>query len=71
MVFYANKWPCSFRWNLAYADAYADLLWEENIVRSLKSTAEVVHNIYIGTDVELSGWHDFFCLWLTWFDRTS
>ena len=28
--------------NLAYADAYADLLWEENIFRSLKSTAEVV-----------------------------
>ena len=32
----------SFRWNLAYADAYADLLWEENTIRSLKSTAEVV-----------------------------
>ena len=33
---------CSFRWNLAYADAYADLLWEENTVCSLKSTTEVV-----------------------------
>ena len=32
----------SFRWNLAYADAYTDLLWEKNIVRLLKSTAEVV-----------------------------
>jgi hypothetical protein len=34
--------PCLFRWNLAYADAYADLLWEKNTVRSLKNTAEVV-----------------------------
>jgi hypothetical protein len=32
--------PSLFRWNLAYTDAYADLLWEKNIVRSLKSTAE-------------------------------
>jgi hypothetical protein len=32
--------PCSFCWNLAHADA--DLLWEKNIIPSLKSTAEVV-----------------------------
>jgi hypothetical protein len=33
---------CSFRSNLAYAD----LLWEKNIVRSLKNTAEtVLHNM--------------------------
>jgi len=32
----------SFCWNLAYVDAYTDLLWEQNTVRSLKSTAEVV-----------------------------
>ena len=25
-----------------YVDAYAEMLWEENIVRSRKSTAEVV-----------------------------
>jgi hypothetical protein len=36
------NWPYSFRWNLVYVDAYADLLWEKNIVGSLKSTAEVV-----------------------------
>ena len=32
------------RWNLAYAYtyAYADLLWEENIVRLLKSATKVV-----------------------------
>ena len=30
---------CSFRWNLAYADAYADLLWEKNTIRLLKSIA--------------------------------
>jgi hypothetical protein len=30
---------CSFRWNLAYADVYTDLLWEKNIVCSPKSTA--------------------------------
>jgi hypothetical protein len=36
-------WPCLFRWNfLAYADAYADLLWEKNTVRSLTSTAKIV-----------------------------
>jgi hypothetical protein len=33
---------CSFRWNLAYADAYVEMLWEENTAGSLKSTAEVV-----------------------------
>ena len=32
----------SFRWNLAYADAYTDLLWEKNTVRLLKNTTEVV-----------------------------
>ena len=32
----------SFYWNLAYADAYAEMLWEKNNVGSLKSTAEVV-----------------------------
>jgi hypothetical protein len=37
--------PCSFRWNLACADAYADLLWEKNTIRSLKNTAEVVLKI--------------------------
>ena len=31
--------PCSFRWNLIYADAYADLLWEKNTIRFLKSIA--------------------------------
>jgi hypothetical protein len=31
-----------FRWNLTYADAYAEMLWEENTVGSLKSTVEVV-----------------------------
>jgi hypothetical protein len=35
-------WSCSFRWNLAYADAYTDLLGEENIVPSLKSIVEVM-----------------------------
>ena len=34
--------PCSFRWNLAYTAAYANLLWEKNTIRSLKSTVEVV-----------------------------
>ena len=38
---------CSFRWNLAYADAYVDLLWEQNIVCLLKSTAEVVQAILL------------------------
>jgi len=28
------------RWNLTYADAYADLLWEKNNTRSLKNTIE-------------------------------
>ena len=37
----------SFRWNLAYAEAYADLLWEQNTVRSLKSTVEVVQAILL------------------------
>jgi hypothetical protein len=32
----------SFRWNLAYADAYVELLWEKNPIYSLKSAAEVV-----------------------------
>ena len=31
-----------FRWNLAYADTYTDLLWEKNTIRSLKNTDEVV-----------------------------
>jgi hypothetical protein len=35
-----RTWPCSFRWNLAYADGYAEMLWEDNIIRSLKNTAE-------------------------------
>ena len=30
--------PCSFHWNLAYVE----MLWEKNIVCSLKSTAEVM-----------------------------
>jgi hypothetical protein len=30
--------------NLAYTDAYADLLWEENTVRSPKNSAEVVQS---------------------------
>jgi hypothetical protein len=39
---------CLFCWNLAYADAYVDFLWEENTVRSLKNTAEnlVYANVY-------------------------
>jgi hypothetical protein len=32
----------SFRWNLAYAHAYIDLLREKNTIYSLKSIAEVV-----------------------------
>jgi hypothetical protein len=39
---YLFKVLCSFRWNLAYTDAYADLLWEKNIVSSLKSTTKIV-----------------------------
>jgi len=31
--------PVRLCWNLAYADAYADLLWEENTVRWLKSNS--------------------------------
>jgi hypothetical protein len=34
--------PYSFRWNLAYTDAYADLLWEKNTIYLLKSTTKVV-----------------------------
>jgi hypothetical protein len=34
----AFNMPYSFHWNLAYAD----LLWDKNIVRSLKNTAEIV-----------------------------
>jgi hypothetical protein len=30
--------------NFVYADAYADLLWEENIVRSPKNSVEVVQS---------------------------
>jgi hypothetical protein len=37
-----ETYVCNTRWNLTYVDAYADLLWEENIVRSLESSAEVV-----------------------------
>jgi hypothetical protein len=29
-------------WNLAASDAYADLLWEKNIIRSLKNTVKAV-----------------------------
>jgi hypothetical protein len=40
-ICYNQWWLRSFRWNLVYAD----LLWEENTVRSLKSTTEVIHAI--------------------------
>jgi hypothetical protein len=30
-----------FRWNLTYAYAYAKILWEENTVGSLKTTADL------------------------------
>ena len=42
IILYATRDYIRLCWNLAYADAYADLLWEKNIFRSLKSTAEVV-----------------------------
>jgi hypothetical protein len=37
-----ETYVCNMRWNLAYVDVYVDLLREKNIVRSLKSNAEVV-----------------------------
>jgi hypothetical protein len=37
-----------FRWNLTYVDTYVDLLWDQNTIRSLTSTSQIVlHNMAI------------------------
>ena len=38
-----SRMPCSFRSNLAYANS----LWEKNIVRSLKSTAKILDAFHL------------------------
>jgi hypothetical protein len=41
-LIYCERKTLFHGWNLTYADAYAYLLWEESIFRSLKSSDEVV-----------------------------